>query len=284
MTFTIDSETGRLRDVLLCKPVNYHWIDTNAVAHATLASGAGANAARRASQYAQLEDALAGAGVTLHFTVPEPHLPYQVYTRDSSQTTPWGPILTCLAMPQRRGEYASLLNFHAAHDGFYKYATAGTVEGGDIHIVQPGLLIIGHSGVRTTKAGAEQFAGFFTEHGWEVKLIPFAEHFLHLDVLFCMATPRLAIACIDVLGEDFEAFLAARQIKTLRASYAEVMAMSCNLLALGDDRVISPAHSTRLNAALRAEGITVLDPQLDEFARGGGSVHCMTMPLNRDKI
>jgi len=187
-------------------------------------------------------------------------------------------------MPQRRGEYASLLNFHAQYDGFHKYTTAGTVEGGDIHIIRPGLLIIGHSGIRTNQAGADQFAGFFTEHGWEVKKIPFAEHFLHLDVLFCMATPRLAVACIDVLGNGFETFLNDRQIQVIHASYAEVMAMSCNLLSLGNDRVISPHHSTRLNAALRAEGITVLDPELDEFARGGGSVHCMTMPLLRDPV
>jgi N-dimethylarginine dimethylaminohydrolase len=284
MRFTVDSETGRLTDVLLCKPINYHWIDTNAVAHATIASGAGNDPVRLAAQYGALEAALTQAGVALHYTVPEAHLPYQVYTRDSSQTTPWGPVLTCLAMPQRRGEYASLLDFHARHGGFYKYASAGTVEGGDIHIMQPGLLVIGYSGVRTTRAGATQFAGFFEAQGWEVRLVPFAEHFLHLDILFCMATPRLAVACIDVLGEDFEAFLAARQIKVLRASYAEVMAMSCNLLALGDDRVISPRHSTRLNAVLRAEGVEVLDPELDEFARGGGSVHCMTMPLKRDKV
>ncbi len=280
----LDSETGVLKDVLLCPPQNYHWIDTNAVAHATLASGAPADAKRRLTQYHELEAALVSAGVNLHHAVPEPHLPYQVYTRDSSQTTPWGPVLTSLAMPQRRGEYASLLNFHAQYDGFYKYSTAGTVEGGDIHIVQPGLLIIGYSGVRTNRAGADQFATHFTEHGWEVKKIPFAEHFLHLDVLFCMAAPRLAIACIEVLGDPFEQFLNDRQIKVIHAGYAEVMAMSCNLLALGNDSVISPAHAHRLNAALRAEGINVLDPELDEFARGGGSVHCMTMPLLRDVI
>ncbi len=284
MPWNVDSETGILRDVLLCPPVNYHWIDTNAVAHATLTSGAPANPQRRHAQYQQLEQALTQAGVALHYTVPEPHLPYQVYTRDSSQTTPWGPVLTTLAMPQRRGEYASLLNFHAQHGGFWKYTTAGTVEGGDIHIIRPGLLLVGYSGVRTSRAGAEQFCAWFAAAGWETRLVPFAEHFLHLDVLFCMATPRLAVACIDVLGEAFETWLNDRQIAVIRASYAEVMAMSCNLLALGDDRVVSPAHSTRLNAALRAEGVTVYDPELDEFARGGGSVHCMTMPLRRDSI
>ena len=284
MKWRIESETGRLRDVLLCPPTYYSWIDTNAVAHATLSSGAAADAARRAAQYRELEHALRQADVAVYHTVPEPHLPYQVYTRDSSQTTPWGPVLTQLAMKQRRGEYASLLEFHARHDGFYKFATAGTVEGGDIHIVRPGLLMVGHSGVRTSAEGAAQFAGWFAEHGWETKLVPFAEHFLHLDVLFCMATPLLAVACVEVLGQDFETFLNDRQIRVIHASYAEVMAMSCNLLALGDDRVISPAHSARLNAALRAEGVEVLDPELDEFARGGGSVHCMTMPLLRDSV
>ncbi len=284
MSWKVESETGTLRDVLLCPPTYYQWIDTNAVAHATLASGAAADTARLKTQYRELEHALAQAGVTLHYTTPEPHLPYQVYTRDSSQTTPWGPVLTQLAMPQRRGEYASLLNFHAPHGGFWKFSSTGTVEGGDIHIIRPGLVMIGYSGIRTNQAGAAQFGGFFENEGWEVELVPFAEHFLHLDVLFCMATPTLAVACIDVLGEAFEQRLADRQIRTIRASYAEVMAMSCNLLALGDDRVISPAHSTRLNDALRAEGITVLDPELDEFARGGGSVHCMTMPLLRDQV
>jgi N-dimethylarginine dimethylaminohydrolase len=57
--------------------------------------------------------------------------------------------------------------------------------------------------------------------------------------------------------------------------------MSCNLLALGNDRVISPAHSVRINAELRRRGVTVIDPPLDLFAAGGGSVHCLTMPLNR---
>jgi N-dimethylarginine dimethylaminohydrolase len=284
MRWRVESETGRLRDVLLCRPENYQWIDTNAVAHATLSSGAANDPARLLRQYAELEAALVQAGVTLHYTAPEPHLPYQVYTRDSSQTTPWGPVLTQLAMKQRRGEYASLLEFHGATDGFWKFATAGTVEGGDIHVVKPGLLVIGHSGVRTNEAGARQFAGWFEAQGWETKLVPFAEHFLHLDVLFCMATPRLAVACIDVLGEEFETFLTERQISVVRASYAEVMAMSCNLLALGDDRVVSPAHSVRINATLRAEGVTVFDPELDEFARGGGSVHCMTMPLARDGV
>lgn len=281
MSFRVDSETGELTHVLLCPPDHYRWLDTNAIAHGTLGADTAFDAQRAAGQFSGLVDTLEGQGVRCAYLEPEPHLNYQVYTRDSSQTTPWGPVLTQLRRHERRGEYASVIDFHAEHEGFWRYASAGTCEGGDIHIIRPGLLLIGYSGVRTDLDGARQFAGWFKAEGWEVRLQAFPEHFLHLDVLFCMATDTLAVCCSDVLGLDFTEWLKIKGIEVIEASYAEVMAMSCNLLSLGGRRVISPRHSTRINAELRARGIMVLDPPLEMFALGGGSVHCMTMPLNR---
>lgn len=282
MPWHVESETGILRDVLLCPPTHYAWIPSNAVAVHTLQSGAALDRAQLEAQFAGLTTALTEAGVRLHYLTPDPHLPYQVYTRDSSQTTPWGVLLTQLEKPQRRGEAGEIARFYGAD--FWHCATAGSIEGGDIHIIRPGLAIIGWSEVRTTRAGAEQLAGWLRAAGWEVRLQPFAAHFLHLDVLFCMVTDQLAVACTEVLGEDFTAFCGAHGITLLPATYREVMEMSCNVLALGANRVISPAHSVRLNAELRARGITVMDPPLDMFAQGGGSVHCMTMPLARDPL
>ena len=281
-TWTLQSETGVLTEVLMCPPDHYRWLDTNAVAHGTLGAGRPFDKAAAAAQFAGLVEVLRREGVRPRFLDPQPHLPYQVYTRDSSQTTPWGPLLTQLRMPQRRGEYAAVIDFHGP--GFWKYASAGTCEGGDIHIIRPGLLLVGYSGVRTDLDGARQLAGWFEALGWRVRLQPFAEHFLHLDVLFCMATDDLAVCCPQALGADFAAWLAAEGIAVIEASYAEVMAMSCNLLALGGSRVISPTHSVRINTELRERGVTVFDPPLDIFAAGGGSVHCMTMPLQRERL
>ena len=282
MSWSVDSETGILTDVLLCPPTYYRWIQTNAIAVQTLGSGRALDPQLLWGQYRQLEDALEHTGVKRHYIEPEPHLPYQVYTRDSSQTTPWGPALTQLALPARRGEVASVLRFHGTD--FWQYCSHGAIEGGDIHIIRPGLLIVGCSGTRTTMEGATQFVSWFKEKGWEVRIQSFPEHFLHLDVLFCMAADRLAVACVEALGDEFANWLLAHGIRFISASYREVMAMSCNLLAIGDGRVISPRHSARINAALRAEGIKVYDPELDLFAAGGGSVHCMTMPLSRAPI
>jgi arginine deiminase len=281
----IDSEYGRLRDVLLCKPDHYDWFPLNAVARASIASGERPDPRDVQREFAELEHALDQASVQRHYVTPEPHLGAQVYTRDSSQMTPWGPVLTKMYKPQRQGEYAPILDFYARLGcPIWRHANHGCIEGGDIAIIRPGLLVIGYTGTRTDIEGATQLARWFEAEGWEARLVPIDEHFLHIDVLFCMVAEGLAVGCMQVLDDSFQEWLAARGIRLMDATYREVMDLSCNLLALGDGRVISARHSTRLNAALRAEGITVLDPDLRVITRGGGGVHCMTMPLRRDPV
>ncbi len=287
--WTVSSETGRLTDVLLCRPDHYAWQPINAKAKETLRAGGGGQPSRSdlESSYSEMVDAFEQAGVTCHWLEPEPHLAYQVYTRDSSLMTPWGPVITQLAMPVRRGEYAAVIEFYAEVglaglvDGIWRYCTSGAIEGGDIHIVRPGLLIIGTSDGRTTPEGAEQMAGWFREQGWEVRIEPFAEHFLHLDVLFCMVTDSLAAVATEAVDPAFIDFLSDRQIRTVPVSYRDAVRLGCNLMSLGDDRVISSRHAADLNARLRAEGIKVYDPDMEVFSKGGGSAHCLTLALNR---
>lgn len=280
----VSSETGRLREVLVCPPDHYRWIPTNSIVRRTLSEDRqGPSAAHLAAQHGELVAALEEGGVTVHRVRPEPHLPYMAYTRDSTVTTPWGSLLCQLERPQRRGEYAPLLDFHAeAGNSIWKKSSAGTLEGGDIHILRDGLACIGHSGGRTDEAGAEQLAGWLRAQGWECRLETFDEHFLHLDVLFCMAAPQLAVACHDVLPAEFLAWLGAKGIRTIDVPYRDAMMLGCNILALGDDKVISARGSAVLNARLRAEGLIVLDPELSLFTLGGGGPHCLTCPLSRD--
>jgi N-dimethylarginine dimethylaminohydrolase len=196
-------------------------------------------------------------------------------------------VLCQLERPQRRGEYAAVLDWHAAQAGdarsaFWRKSSAGTLEGGDVHIIRDGLALIGMSGGRTDEAGAAQLAAWLRAEGWECRIEPFDEHFLHLDVLFCMAAPGLAVACTDVLDEGFLGWLGDRGIRVIPVPYREAMRLGCNVLSLGGDRVISSRGSVALNAALRAEGLAVLDPDLSLFAAGGGGPHCLTCPLARD--
>ena len=61
----------------------------------------------------------------------------------------------------------------------------------------------------------------------------------------------------------------------------EAMKLGCNLLALGNERVIVPEHCNKIRKQLKAEGLDVITVELDMFTLGGGGVHCLTQPLNR---
>lgn len=277
----IDSETGYLEDVLLCPPTYYSWIPSNDIAILSLEDGRGADAGAVQAQFGELVDALRGAGVACHFLTPQPGLPYQVYTRDSSQTTPFGTVATNMYRAERKGETAAIEAFYGP-GGIWRTATRGHLEGGDIHVISPGLLAVGVTTTRTDRAGAEEFTGWFDAAGWQTRMIRFSDHFLHLDVVFSMVAEKLALVAPDALADADLDWFRAQGIRLLPVSYKEAMRdMACNVLALGDGRVVSPRHSTRVNAMLRAEGLVVLDPELDQFSQGGGSVHCMTMPLRR---
>ncbi|WP_149539930.1 dimethylarginine dimethylaminohydrolase family protein [Siccirubricoccus phaeus] len=281
--WTVASETGRLLEVLVCPPDHYRWLPTNSIARRTLAAGGEPDLLGLQTQHRELVAALEQGGAKVHVLPPQPHLPYMVYTRDSVVVTHRGPVLCQLERPQRRGEYAYLIDWHEDHGSrFWRKSSAGTLEGGDFHILRPGLAVIGASGGRTDLAGAEQLAAWLRAEGWEVRVEPFDEHFLHLDVLFCLAAPGLAVACLDVLDPGFVAWLAAHGIRCLDVPYRAAMQLGCNILALGEGQVISAAESRDLNAALRAEGLTVLDPPLSLFTAGGGGPHCLTCPLARE--
>ena len=77
-------------------------------------------------------------------------------------------------------------------------------------------------------------------------------------------------------------WLRGKGIEVVPVSYRDTMKLGCNVVALGNDRVISTSESTDLNARLRALGFTVYDPDVTMFTLGGGGVHCMCQSLRRD--
>src|SRR5215207_4479875 len=84
----VDSEHGRLLDVLLCRPDNFRWLLTSAITRATLEAGYEYDGELAANQHASLVAAYEEAGVRCHFLDPDPALPYQVFARDSRAMGP----------------------------------------------------------------------------------------------------------------------------------------------------------------------------------------------------
>ena len=279
----VDSEYGLLHDVLLGPPDNFRWLPTSAISKATLESGAAFDRAAALAQHDELVAAYEGAGVTVRMLEPDPNLPYQVFARDSSVMTPGGAVVTQPAQQWRRGEYAPVIRFYQGADiPIRGMITAGSLEGGDVTIVEPGCMLIGNGEERTQIQAAEQLAGWMREEGWEVRIEPIPGQFVHIDVLVSILAPKLAAVCVEAASGGLVAWLRGRGFEILEVSTEDAFRLGVNAMSLGAERVISTRHSERLNEAMRAHGLDVLDPDLSAFTAGGGGAHCLAQALRRE--
>ncbi len=67
----------------------------------------------------------------------------------------------------------------------------------------------------------------------------------------------------------------------VEVGYKECVKLGCNIVALGNDKVLSMQTNADLNGRLRALGFEVFDPDMSQFQMGGGGVHCLSQALRR---
>jgi N-dimethylarginine dimethylaminohydrolase len=284
----LKSETGPLKDVLLGPAESFRWIGLENAAYSslvrdTLRKGYKFDQQLAMRQHREMVDAYTQAGVTTHFLPVDMSNPYQVYARDSSFMSPYGAVICQLANPRRRGEYAAVLRFYLDNNiPIYDMVSAGNFEGGDFNIIKPGVAPVGYTDHRSEEVAARQIAQWFTKEGWEIKFAPIDQFYVHIDLMVCMLNEHCAAVCLETTEEDIVAWLKSKKIEIIPASFKETMALGCNVVALGKDRVLSTAGATGLNAKMRAAGFQVYDPEMSMFVQAGGGVHCMCQPLRRE--
>jgi N-dimethylarginine dimethylaminohydrolase len=281
----VDSEYGRLLDVLLCPPDNFRWLPTSPISRATLESGAVFDSSVAKAQHAEMVSVYEEAGVRVHYLSPDPALPYQVFARDSSINTPTGPIVTQPHQQWRRGEYAPVIRFYQENGiPIREMITASAFEGGDFMVVEPGVAAIGNGEERTQEPAAKQVKAWLEADGWEVRIERIAPHFVHIDVLACMLGEKLAAVCVDAIGCGFVRWLESKGVEIVPVSLEAALTLGVNGVCLGGDKILSTAESKDLNDRLRALGKTVYDPPLSAFTAGGGGAHCLMQALRRERV
>ena len=140
-----------------------------------------------------------------------------MFARDSSVATPVGAVVTQLAQPWRRGEYAPVIRFYQdAEIPIRGMITAGALEGGDVIIVEPGPLLIGNGEERTAGGRRASSRGWFEELGWEVRIEPIPCHFVHIDVLVSILAPKLAAVCVEAASSGLVRWLRGGRLRDPR--------------------------------------------------------------------
>ena len=286
----VNCEYGVLRDVLVGSAECFRWMGQDNLQYSSICRASDRSALKfdhavAIKQHAQLRSAYESAGVKVHVMEPDPETPYQVFSRDSNFMTPFGAVVCQLANPRRRGEYAQVLRFYLSKGiAIYDMVSAGNFEGGDFNLIEPGSVLIGYTDHRSEACAAMQVGGWMENEGWEVKYAPIDEFYVHIDLMVCMLAPKCAAVCLDTTPDDVLDWLRQKKIEMIPVSFRDTMNLECNVVALGNDRVLSSAAATNLNSKLRAAGFEVYDPELTMFTNAGGGVHCMSQPLRRDPM
>jgi N-dimethylarginine dimethylaminohydrolase len=280
-----DCDYGELRDILLGPADHYHWLETSSVSRKSIRRNYTFDSDVAKAQHAEMIAAYESAGVTVHLHDPDPVLPYQIFARDSSIMTPYGAIITNMANWWRRGEnFRAIETYERLGIPIYDYVTAGSFEGGDFNVIEPGTVLIGWEGYegRSQEESAEQLKTWFEAEGWEVMLTDIDPFYVHIDLMVVMLAPKLAAVCLESTDPDVVDWLKARKIEIISVPFQDTLDLGCNVVALGNDRILLPENSKVLKEKARAHGLEIYDPDVSMITPGGGGVHCMCQALRRD--
>ncbi|MGD8376187.1 MAG: arginine deiminase family protein [Acidobacteriota bacterium] len=248
------------------------------------------DAAAAREQHLALCARLEEASVRIEHLAPGSGLtPDAVYTHDASLTTDRGMILLRPGKVARRDEPAR----HA--DRFREIGVPvrgairepGTAEGGDLVWLDPATLLAGR-GYRTNPDGIEQLREMLEPDGVTVveAALPHGEGpgaCLHLMSLMSVLDDTTLLVDLSALAVPTVELLRGRGRRLLAIDPAERGTMACNVLALGDGRLLALEENPRTNRGLREAGFDVRTFPGSELAQnGGGGPTCLTRPLHRD--
>jgi N-dimethylarginine dimethylaminohydrolase len=124
-------------------------------------------------------------------------------------------------------------------------------------------------------------------HGVEVLSAPLPhgagpDTCLHLMSLISLLDEKTALVDLPWLAVETVELLQARGYKFIEIDATERDTMACNVLALGERRLLAIGENASTNARLRAAGFEVHTfPGSEICINGGGGPTCLTRPLVR---
>lgn len=227
-------------------------------------------------QHRQFVECLQKEGVEVIGLSAQEPFPEQVFTRDIGYTLGDTIIVTKMGSEIRSGEEQVLAEWLQQQGIPFHQVPDHPIEGGDVLIDGQAIFIALSD--RTSKEGVQHIQGLLPTY--EVVPIPIDRSYLHLDCVLNILSPTEALVFSPALHEK-ELNLLRMKYDLIEVTKKEQFTMGTNVLSVGNQRVISLPMNTEVNEELRKRGYKVIEVDISEIIKSGGSFRCCTMPLER---
>jgi len=273
---------GRLCSVLLCKPTYYEICDFSEVASQHIKEGFKVSRKAAFEQHKEFVEVFQQLGIDIKWQVAQPGHPDQVAARDFGVNTAGGVLIGNFRYEDNEGDTELAIKaLEQLKVPIIGRVVEGSLEGGDCWYLDKHTMVIG-AGNRTTMEGIKEAEKIFEP--FDIKVIPiqFEAKWNHLDMIFSVIADKTVMLCSEALPDDFLKYLSQEKYEIITIPGNAVFAGTINLLALGDEKVLSFKENEIGNEKLRALGLEVFDPPLSQFLMGGSGPHCLSFELIRE--
>ncbi|MGY0387679.1 dimethylarginine dimethylaminohydrolase family protein [Nocardioides sp. WG-D5] len=189
-------------------------------------------------------------------------------------------LLSHMRFPERRNETLSAVEWFAANEWGTAYVgkdgVGPTFEAGDVFPFA-GHLVAG-TGPRTDEMALKTLANEMGVRVLGVRTTHAGMY--HLDLAFCPLDERRAIICPDALAPESAQALLDLVPEPLVITEEEALStFAANSIVVGRT-IVMPSCPDRIRPILEGWGFTIRIVDMSELHLGGGSVRCVTNPLD----
>ncbi|WP_202077434.1 dimethylarginine dimethylaminohydrolase family protein [Caldalkalibacillus salinus] len=269
------NEYDPLKRVVLCQP---QYMTIRDVINETQSKykDEGIDIDRAVEQHTKLVKTLREHDVDVILLPYHKKYPEQVFTRDIGFTLGQTIFVADMAHEVREGE-EDVLKLWLEDENIPYYNLIGDeIEGGDV-IIDGENVYVGLSN-RTNKQAVEHLQGLLSN--FNVIKVPFKEKYLHLDCVFNVVSPDVALIYEPALTqENIDTF--SSRYDLIKVNEEEQFKLGTNVLCIGNNKVLSLPVNKHVNDELRKRGFDVIEVDITEIIKSGGSFRCCTLPLLR---